>query len=155
MSFSFAKVKSFASRVKDTVASNVNTIVQNNPGLSRAGATLREGFSEVVSSVKSTSAALGKSIAQTAENISAKVNATVTVTIRGSEVRYIIDNMGRMCFLSIISSVNRLERRYDDSYVLKSPLQLDNQLVERGFFLSSIQGIQLPGMPVYLLLLWA
>ena len=98
MSFSFAKVKNFASRVKDSVTSNVNTIVQNNPGLSRAGATLRESISDVVSSVKSTSAALGKQISQTAENFAAKANATVTVTIRGSEVRYVIDNMGRMGF---------------------------------------------------------
>lgn len=98
MSFSFAKVKNFANRVKDSVASNVNTIVQNNPGLSRAGATLRESISDVVSSVKSTSVALGKQISQTAENFAAKANATVTVTIRGSEVRYVIDSMGRIGF---------------------------------------------------------
>ena len=92
MSFSFSRVKDFASKVKDTVASNVNSIVQNNPALSHAGSSIKEGFSEVISSVKSTSAAV-----QIADNLTTKTNSSVSVSIRGSEVRYVVDNMGILC----------------------------------------------------------
>ena len=94
MSLSFSRVKDFASKVKDTVASNVNSIVQNNPALSHAGSSIKEGFSEVISSVKSTSAAVGKQIA---DNLTTKTNSSVSVSIRGSEVRYVVDNMGILC----------------------------------------------------------
>ena len=94
MSFSFSRVKDFASKVKDTVTSNVTSIVQNNPTLSHAGSSIKEGFSEVISSVKSTSAAVGKQIA---DNLTTKTNSSVSVSIRGSEIRYIVDNMGVLC----------------------------------------------------------
>lgn len=91
MSFSFSKVKDFAVKVKDTVTNNVNSIVQNNLALSHAGSTIKEGFSDVISSVKSTSAAVGKQIA---DNLATKTSSSVSVSIRGSEVRYVMDNMG-------------------------------------------------------------
>ena len=97
MSFSFKKVAGFASKVKDTVASNVSSIVQNNPSLSHAGASIKEGLSEIVSSVKSTSAAVGKQIADT---MSAKPKELITISIRGSEVSVILNNMGRCMFHS-------------------------------------------------------
>ena len=91
MSFSLKKVAGFASRVKDTVASNVSSIVQNNPSLSHAGASIKEGFSGLVSSVKSTSAAVGKQIADT---MATKPKELMTISIRGSEVSVILNNLG-------------------------------------------------------------
>lgn len=41
-----------------------------------------------------------------------------------------------------------VEKRYDDSFVVKTPMQLDNQMIEKGSLISTIQGVYLPGLGI-------
>ena len=51
------------------------------------------------------------------------------------------EQSGLLCVLVFIP-----EKRFDESFVLKESMQLDNKLIPKGYAISSIQGILLPGI---------
>ena len=65
MSFSFGSIKSFASRVKESVSSNLDSF-KSSTSSSANVKSVKTGFSNMLQSVKESSAAVGKQIAQTA-----------------------------------------------------------------------------------------
>ena len=71
MSFSFGSIKSFASRVKESVSSNLDSF-KSSTSSSANVKSVKTGFSNMLQSVKESSAAVGKQIAQTAGTLLSK-----------------------------------------------------------------------------------
>ena len=93
MSFSFGKIKSFASRVKESVSSNLDSFKSSSPSSSSVK-SVKTGFSSMLQSVKEGSAAVGKQLAQTAGNLLSKSVLYKEVYISSNYFRYILENLG-------------------------------------------------------------
>lgn len=97
MSFSLSSVKKFASKLKDSISSNTSASSQSSTSINQTASSLKNSLSEVFSSVKSGSIAVGNKIAQTAENLLSKNTDIISIVINSSQLSYIRDNLGILC----------------------------------------------------------
>ena len=93
MSFSFGSIKSFASRVKESVSSNLDSFKSSSSSSSNVK-SVKTGFSSMLQSVKESSAAVGKQIAQTAGTLLAKSVLYKEVYVSPNYFRYILESLG-------------------------------------------------------------
>lgn len=100
MSFDFSGVKSFARRVKKSVTENVNALRQGSQSSGNLGSSsIADSLSGMFQTVKNSSIAMGKQIAQTAESLLVKNTELVTVDITSQQIKYMLDNLGSDCLL--------------------------------------------------------
>lgn len=96
MSFSFGSIKSFASRVKESVSSNLDSF-KSSTSSSANVKSVKTGFSSMLQSVRESSAAVGKQIAQTAGTLLSKSVLCKEVCVSPNYFRYILESLG-VCF---------------------------------------------------------
>ena len=98
MSFNFSDVKKFASKLKESVSSNVTSLLQNSNSGNNVSSSIKNGINGVIQSVKTGSMAVGAKIVQTKDSLLTKTNEVIDVVIAPCQIKYIVDNLGIRSF---------------------------------------------------------
>ena len=98
MSFNFSDVKKLASKLKESVSSNVTSLLQNSNSGNNVSSSIKNGINGVIQSVKTGSMAVGAKIVQTKDSLLTKTNEVIDVVIAPCQIKYIVDNLGILSF---------------------------------------------------------
>lgn len=98
MSFNFSDVKKLASKLKESVSSNVTSLLQNSNSGNNVSSSIKNGINGVIQSVKTGSMAVGAKIVQTKDSLLTKTNEVIDVVIAPCQIKYIVDNLGIRSF---------------------------------------------------------
>ena len=98
VSFNFSDVKKLASKLKESVSSNVTSLLQNSNSGNNVSSSIKNGINGVIQSVKTGSMAVGAKIVQTKDSLLTKTNEVIDVVIAPCQIKYIVDNLGIRSF---------------------------------------------------------
>ena len=98
MSFNFSDVKKLASKLKESVSSNVTSLLQNSNSGNNVSSSIKNGINGVIQSVKTGSMAVGAKIVQTKDSLLTKTNEVIDAVIAPCQIKYIVDNLGILSF---------------------------------------------------------